>query len=90
MSWNARRFKSMNEHHVPPRNPARSTPFKMRIKKVDHAAYHQLFANAASFEQCVEILWRDWWKPYYDQKGQGREEAFSPAIAISHPHQTAA
>lgn len=73
MSWNARRFKSHDAHHVPPRHPATTTPFKMKVRKIDHRAYHQLFANAASFEQCVEILWRDWWKPYYDSLGENHE-----------------
>jgi len=63
MSWSARRFNRTNWHHVPPRNPARTTPFKMRVNKIDHAAYHQLFANAATFEQCCEILWWHWWRP---------------------------
>jgi len=63
MSWRAKRYgrRSTNVHHVPPRHPALTTPFKIRISKSDHAAYHQLFSNADSFEQCVEILWRDWW-----------------------------
>ena len=66
MSWHARRFNGkpvMNVHHVPPQNPATKTPFKVRVNKLDHMAYHQLFANAGTFEQCVEILWRDWWTP---------------------------
>jgi hypothetical protein len=61
MSWHARRYLTKNWHHVPPQNPAKTTPFKIRVSKKDHAAYHQLFANAGSFEQCCEILWRDWW-----------------------------
>ena len=48
-------------HHIPPRNPARTTPVKLKILKKDHEAYNQLFANAASLSQCVEILMRDWW-----------------------------
>jgi hypothetical protein len=68
MSWTAKRYKVKDYHHVPPRHPATATPFKMRVRKVDHAAYHQLFANAASFEQCVEILWRDWWHPYHQAR----------------------
>ena len=61
MSWNARRFKSYDFHHVPPRHPAQSTPIKIRVRKIDHRAYHQLFFNAANLEQCIEILRRDWW-----------------------------
>jgi hypothetical protein len=61
VSWRARRFKSRDWHHVPPRNPAADTPFKMRVRKIDHQAYHKLFSNAANLNQCVEILKRDWW-----------------------------
>lgn len=72
MSWQAKRFRkqSTNLHHIPPRHPAKATPFKIRISKRDHAAYHQLFQNAASFEQCVAILYRNWWKPYYEATGE--------------------
>jgi hypothetical protein len=41
----------------------------MRVNKLDHAAYHQLFQNAGTFEQCVQILWRDWWQPLEAAKG---------------------
>jgi hypothetical protein len=61
MSWQARRYRSHDWHHVPPRHPAPVTPFKIRVRKIDHRAYHQLFANCASLEQCIEILKRDWW-----------------------------
>ena len=67
MSRTARRYRTHDWHHVPPRNPAAVTPLKMRVRKIDHRAYHQLFQNAASLEQCIEILKRDWWpehKPF--------------------------
>ena len=60
MSFQAKRFRKMSDHHIPPRNPATHTPVKKRVKDVDHKAYHQLFSNAGSFDQCVEIL-RWWW-----------------------------
>ena len=59
MSWTAKRYQR-NWHHIPPQNPAAIPPIKKRVNKIDHAAYHQLFQNAGSFEQCVEIL-RWWW-----------------------------
>lgn len=75
MSWHARRFKSRNEHHIPPRHPAQTIPVKIRVNKIDHAAYHQLFANAASFEDCVAILYRDWWRPYMELKNANTRNA---------------
>jgi hypothetical protein len=60
MSWHAKHFRR-NWHHVPPQHPATVTPMKIRVNKKDHAAYHQIFQNAASLEQCIEILKRDWW-----------------------------
>jgi hypothetical protein len=62
MSWNEHQFrKNWNWHHVPPRHPAPSTPIKIRVTKADHNAYNLLFQNAASLEQCIEILKRYWW-----------------------------
>lgn len=54
---------SMSRHHVPPRHPAKNTPFLLRKSVKDHRAYHQLFRNAGSYEQCCEILLREWWTP---------------------------
>lgn len=70
MSWNARRYnrKSSSKHHVPPKHPS-SDLFTMRVSNVDHRAYHTLFGNSGSFEQCVHILWKYWWMPYYQEKG---------------------
>ncbi|MCL5667354.1 MAG: hypothetical protein M1383_06315 [Patescibacteria group bacterium] len=34
---------------------------KIRVLKADHDAYNRLFANAASLDQCIQILKRDWW-----------------------------
>ena len=59
MSWHAKRYQT-NEHHIPPKHPTVNPPIKKRVSKIDHAAYHQLFQNAGSFEQCVSIL-RWWW-----------------------------
>lgn len=74
MSWHANRYRlevvaprkanqldSMSKHHVPPRHPARAAPFLLRKSVTDHRAYHQLFRNAGSYEQCCEILRREWW-----------------------------
>ena len=61
MSWQAKRFNKTNVHHIPPRHPAIMAPLKKRVSKLDHAAYHQLFQNAGSLNQCVEILRKYWW-----------------------------
>ena len=50
-------------HHVPPRHPSLTTPVKIRVKRKHHEAYHLLFQNAGTLEQCIEILKRDWWPP---------------------------
>ena len=76
MSWSARRYTNpdiyliersrelkTSRHHVPPRNPAKKTPFIVRKSITDHRAYHQLFRNAATFEQACEILLVEWWTP---------------------------
>lgn len=83
MSWNARRFtKRNNQHHIPPRNPAATTPFRVWVNKRDHWAYNQLFQNSASFEQCVEILWRNWWKPYFKHIGEPDEHQQETAAVV--------
>ena len=62
MSWGAQRYKATSFHHIPPQHPAKFTPQRpgKRVSSADHRAYHQLFSNAGSFEQCVEIL-KKWW-----------------------------
>lgn len=52
---------SMSSHHVPPRHPATHTPFLLRKSVIDHRAYHQLFRNAGSLQQCIDILIKEWW-----------------------------
>ena len=74
MSWKAKRFRRTNIHHIPPQHPASNIPFKVRVNKLDHAAYHQLFANAATFEDCVAILYRDWWAPYLEATNDNRNQ----------------
>lgn len=78
MSWNAKRYRKThlegtNKHHIPPRHPSASIPVRKRVNKRDHAAYHQLFQNASSFEQCVSIL--KWWWSIRGQLVRGEEEA---------------
>lgn len=55
--------EGMSKHHVPPRHPATRTPFLLRKSVKDYRAYHQLFRNCGSYEQCCEILLREWWTP---------------------------
>lgn len=69
MSWKAKRYHryrppNTSKHHIPPKHPAGQN-FTLRVSNVDHKAYHTLFSNAGSFEQCVQILWKYWWLPYY-------------------------
>jgi hypothetical protein len=62
MSWNANRFTAKSDHHIPPRHPAfhLPVPVKKKVSVIDHRAYHQLFQNAGSYEECEKIL-RWWW-----------------------------
>lgn len=50
-------------HHVPPRSNGYNakTGFMMVKRIIDHRAYHQIFKNAGSYQECCEILLRDWW-----------------------------
>lgn len=49
-------------HHVPPRSNGFSDGgFVLSKRRIDHKAYHQLFKNAGSYEECCAILLRDWW-----------------------------
>ena len=50
-----------NRHHVPPQHPAKVTPQIIWVQVDHHNAYNKLFGNAASLEQCIEILKRNWW-----------------------------
>lgn len=76
MSWNAKRFaepqsiedirkfgnpEKMTRHHAPPRHPD-VTPKIIKVNEYSHRAYHHLFGNARSLEDCIKILERDWWK----------------------------
>lgn len=67
MSWNAQRYrKGGSRHHVPPKNSTDNL-FTMKVSTIDHRAYHQLFRNLGTFEQCVHVLWKYWWLPYYQK-----------------------
>lgn len=52
--------EQVTEHHVPPRSRGK-TMFTLKKKRRLHEAYHALFANAGSLEECVSILEREWW-----------------------------
>lgn len=50
------------KHHVPPRS--RRKPwwgFLLDKESNEHIAFHILFGNAATLQECIEILKRDWW-----------------------------
>jgi hypothetical protein len=51
----------LTKHHVPPRSVG--AKFILYKTQKEHEAYHLLFRNAASYEECCEILKRDWWTP---------------------------
>jgi hypothetical protein len=50
----------ITRHHAPPQHPD-PAPAVIRIDERRHRSYHLLFANAASLEDCIAILKRDWW-----------------------------
>jgi hypothetical protein len=77
MSWSAKRHnrRNWNLHHIPPQHPAATTPIKIRVGKNEHQAYHTLFQNAGSYEQCCEILYRDWWRAYEELKNANTRNA---------------
>lgn len=73
MSWGAKRYENrklnghrdkdeITTHHVPPRSRG-ATLFTLKKKYIEHVAYHVLFGNAASLEECIQILRREWWTP---------------------------
>jgi hypothetical protein len=51
-------------HHVPPRSNGyhAKTGFILVKRVIDHRAYHQLFKNAGTYQECCDILWTQWWK----------------------------
>ena len=49
----------LTEHHVPPR--CMGAEFVIQVPRYKHEAYHTLFGCSKSFEQCCEILLKDWW-----------------------------
>ena len=65
------RKRKTTKHHVPPVSVGdRWTKHIILMKtKETHAAYHLLFANAASYTECCQILYNDWWRDYETKKG---------------------
>lgn len=49
----------MTRHHVPPKSCG--PQFVIKKLRVKHEAYHTLFGNAGTLEECVEILRKEWW-----------------------------
>lgn len=48
-----------NKHHVPPQSKGGKEV--ILVDTIHHRAYHILFKNAGSLEECVAILKREWW-----------------------------
>ncbi len=55
-------MREMTTHHVPPTS-RRPTDYILMKRRRAHMAYHEIFVNAASYEECCKILKRDWWTP---------------------------
>ena len=49
------------KHHVPPKSVG--AQFILYKTRKEHEAYHLLFGNAASYEECCKILKEQWWTP---------------------------
>jgi len=53
------RDRQITLHHVPPRS--RGGGQVIEVPWYKHKAYHTIFGNAGSYEECCDILLRDWW-----------------------------
>ena len=59
-TWSKR--KNYTDHHVPPVSTyAKWFGFILRKKDNEHVAYHILFGNVATYEECCRILKKHWW-----------------------------
>ena len=54
------------KHHIPPKSVG--AEFILYKTRKEHEAYHLLFRNAASFEECCKILKEEWWTPRKEKK----------------------
>lgn len=61
-----RKTSTKTKHHVPPKSVG--ARFILWKKRNEHEAYHLLFGNAASLEECIEILRKEWWTPQKEVK----------------------
>ena len=68
MSWQADRYRRFekygsdrktNKHHCPPRSKGGKEIIV--VDTIRHRAYHILFGNAGTLEECVAILKKEWW-----------------------------
>ena len=72
MSWQADRFtpkkrrfesygtdRKTNKHHVPPRSKGGKSVIV--VDTIQHRAYHILFGDAGSLDECIQILKQRWW-----------------------------
>jgi hypothetical protein len=69
MKKKVRREDRITIHHVPPKSRGK-TKFLLEKPENQHRAYHLLFSNAGSYEECCQILWKDWWKPPSDEPNE--------------------
>lgn len=56
-------LNSLTTHHVPPVSNGWTHEDGFTLTKTlkEHRAYHLIFGNASSLEECIEILERYWW-----------------------------
>lgn len=56
----------ITSHHVPPTSrcktpEAKAKQFILKKTETQHRAYHVLFANLATYQECCEVLLDEWW-----------------------------
>lgn len=48
-----------NHHHVPPKSKGGTKT--ILVDTIEHRAFHILFKNAGSLQECIDILRKEWW-----------------------------
>jgi hypothetical protein len=56
-------------HHIPPRRAGRF--ILKHVNKRHHVAYHMLFGNSGSLQECIEILRQHWWPDAHSEGEHG-------------------
>lgn len=60
----------MTKHHCPPRHPNHPTNeerFILKKSEKEHRAYHVIFGNSSSLQECIDILTKYWWTNPHSQ-----------------------